>query len=117
MFKMTVTLDCPADKLIAALEAGKDITGWNSCLKKSEVLKDLGKAKISYQITKEQGPGGIFAARDFTFIYKAEKRGDEWLQAGCSVDYPGPEIPKKTVRAWNNPGGYYIKSAGDKVIA
>ena len=57
------------------------------------------------QVTTPAGPGDMVSARDFFMIYKAEKRGDTWMQGGCSIEYPdGPKTDKKNVRAWNYPG-------------
>ena len=36
--------------------------------------------KISYQITKEAGPGGIVSSRDFILIYKIGRKGNGWMQ-------------------------------------
>ena len=118
MYKITVTLDISAEKLIKALEACEDISTWNKTLSKHEILKRFpdSNACISYQVTTPAGPGDVVSARDFIFIYKAEKRGDEWLQGGSSIEYPPAPKNSKIVRAWNNPGGTFIKEAGDKVI-
>ena len=43
-----------------------------------EVMDD--GVKISYQITKEAGPGGIVSSRDFILIYKIGRKGDGWMQ-------------------------------------
>ena len=114
MFKITVTLDIPANKLIKALEACEDLSTWQKTLAKHEILKKIpnSKAVISYQVTTPNGPGDIVAARDFIVIYKMETRNGEWLQAGTSVDYPGPKS-SKIVRAWNYPGGTFIRPTSD----
>ena len=78
----------------------------------------LTNAKISYQVTTEAGPGGMVAARDFIYLYKHEKRGEEWMQAGLSIEYPegpAPNTTSKIVRAWNHPGGVYIRPMNGKV--
>jgi len=115
MYKITVTLDIPADKLIQALENCNDISSWNKTLSKHEILKRIPNTNviISYQVTTPAGPGDIVAARDFIFIYKNEKRGTEWLQGGRSIEYPPAPKVSKIVRAWNNPGGTYIKQSSD----
>ena len=43
-----------------------------------EVMDD--GVKISYQITKEAGPGGIVSSRDFILIYKIGRKGNGWMQ-------------------------------------
>lgn len=110
MYRIKVVVDVAPEKLINAMETSKNITEWNTTLTKHEVLKafDNCNAKISYQVTTEAGPGGMVSARDFIFLYKYEKRGNEWMQGGVSVDYPGPKS-SKIVRAWNNPGGQFIR--------
>ena len=115
MYRITVTLDISAEKLIEALLACEDISTWNKTLSKHQILKRFpdSNACISYQVTTPAGPGDIVAARDFIFIYKAEKRGDEWFQGGCSVEYPEAPKNSKIVRAWNNPGGTFVKPSGD----
>ena len=52
-----------------------------------KILKkfDNTNATISYQVTTPAGPGDMVSARDFFMIYKAEKRGDMWMQGGCSI--------------------------------
>ncbi len=110
MYRIKVIIDVAPEKLIAKMEKGDDLTSWNTTVTKHEVLKefDSSNARISYQVTTEAGPGGIVSARDFIFLYKYEKRGHEWMQGGVSVEYPGPKS-SKIVRAWNNPGGQFIR--------
>ena len=110
MYRIKVIIDVAPEKLIAKMEKGDDLTSWNTTVTKHEVLKefDSSNARISYQVTTEAGPGGIVSARDFIFLYKYEKRGNEWMQGGVSVEYPGPKS-SKIVRAWNNPGGQFIR--------
>ena len=36
-------------------------------------------------------------------------KGNAYLQAGCSIEYPGLPTNPKIVRAWNGPGGQMIK--------
>ena len=79
---------------------------------KHEILKEFpNNVRISYQITTEAA-GGMVSARDFIFIYKNDRRGNVWMEGGCSVDYPGPK-DKKIVRAWNYPGGQFVRPASD----
>merc|ERR1719433_2471309 len=76
MYRIKVIIDTSAEKLIAAFENSVDNTN----------------ATISYQVTTPAGPGDMVSARDFFMIYKAEKRGDMWMQGGCSIEYPdGPK--------------------------
>jgi len=112
MYRIKVIIDTSAEKLIAAFENSDDITKWNTTLSKHQILKkfDNTNATISYQVTTPAGPGDMVSARDFFMIYKAEKRGDTWMQGGCSIEYPdGPKTDKKNVRAWNYPGGQAVK--------
>ena len=111
MYRVKVVIDAAPEKLMKALESKENMCDWNTTLTKFEILKDLGNAKITYQVTTE-GPGGVVSARDFILISKAEKRGNEWMQGGCSVEYPGPQS-SKIVRAWNNPGGQFIRPHSD----
>ena len=41
-------------------------------------------------------------------IFRGTK-GDAYIQAGCSIEYPGAPQDSKIVRAWNGPGGYMVK--------
>ena len=95
------------------MENTKDLTSWNNTLTKHEILKEFPNStvKISYQITTEAA-GGMVSARDFIFIYKSARKDNEWMEGGCSVDYPGPK-EKKIVRAWNYPGGQFIRPTSD----
>ena len=36
-------------------------------------------------------------------------KGDVFVSAGCSIDYPDAPQDSKIVRAWNGPGGQMIK--------
>ena len=102
-------MDCPPEKLIRALETSHDITTWNKSLAKHEVIKEFPNGvKISYQVTPESGPGGVVSSRDFILVYKQCRKGKEWMEGGCSVDYPGPKS-SKFVRAWNGPTGQYVR--------
>jgi hypothetical protein len=113
IYLIKVMIDCPPQKLIDALNGSRDLTSWNTTLTKHEILKDLNdKVKISYQVTTEAGPGGIVSARDFIFIYKSEFKGKDFMQGGCSVEYPGPKNTK-IVRAWNGPGGQVVRPNSD----
>merc|ERR1711997_789670 len=108
MYRIKVIVDVSAEKLINAFENSDDITKWNTTLSKHQILKkfDNTNAAVSYQVTTPAGPGDMVSARDFFMIYKAEKRGDMWMQGGCSIEYPdGPKTSSKNVRAWNYPGG------------
>ena len=96
-----------------ALENSKDLTQWNTTLTKHEMIKEFDNGvKISYQVTTEAGPGGVVSARDFVLIYRYGRKGNEWMQGGCSVDYPGPKS-SKYVRAWNGPTGQFIRPTSD----
>ena len=56
------------------------------------------------QVTTPAGPSDMVSARDFFMIYKAEKRGDTWMQGGCSIEYPdGP----KGQEIWENNCGFF----------
>ena len=60
-----------------------------------------------------------FISRDFILISKIGRKGKEWLQGGCSVNYTEPENKNaKNVRAWNGPGGTFVRHTSDpnKVI-
>ena len=106
-------MDCPPEKLIRALENSQDLTTWNKSLAKHEVIKEFPNGvKISYQVTPESGPGGVVSSRDFILVYKQCRKGNEWMEGGCSVDYPGPKS-SKFVRAWNGPTGQFVRPLRD----
>ena len=112
VYRIKIIVNCPPEKLINGLESTKDLTSWNHTLTKHEIIKELpNNVRISYQITTEAA-GGMVSARDFIFIYKNGRRDGTWMEGGCSVDYPGPK-DKKIVRAWNYPGGQFIRPASD----
>ena len=37
-------------------------------------------------------------------------KGDDYFQAGCSIEYPGAPKDKNIVRAWNGPGGQMVRA-------
>jgi len=112
VYRIVLVIDCPPEKLIKGLESCKDLTSWNNTLTKHEILKEFpNNVRISYQITTEAA-GGMVSARDFIFIYKNDRRNNVWMEGGCSVDYPGPK-DKKIVRAWNYPGGQFVRPTSD----
>ena len=88
MFRAKAIIDCTAEKLIKAFDECEDITKWNSDIGKFEIIRefDNSNVRITYQMTKPAGPGGMVAARDFIILFKAEKRGDEWMQGGSSIE-------------------------------
>ena len=114
MYKVQVILDISPEKLIKTMENQKDLTSWNTTLTEHKCLKEFenSTARISYQVTTEAGPGGVVSARDFIYIYKSDYRGKDWMQGGVSVEYPGPKS-SKIVRAWNHPGGQFIRPCKD----
>ena len=113
IYRIKVIIDCAPEKLMNALENSKDLTQWNTTLTKHEMIKEFDNGvKISYQVTTEAGPGGVVSARDFVLIYRYGRKGNEWMQGGCSVDYPGPKS-SKYVRAWNGPTGQFIRPTSD----
>ena len=108
IYRIKIEVDCPPEKLIRALDS-HDLTTWNKSLAKHEVIKEFPNGvKISYQVTPESGPGGVVSSRDFILAYKQVHKGNEWMEGGCSVDYPGP-TSSKFVRAWNGPTGQYVR--------
>jgi len=115
VYRITISVDCPPEKLIKGFEDCKDLTTWNTTLTRHEVLKNLDNGtKVSYQVTAEAGPGGVVSARDFILISKIGRKGKEWLQGGCSVNYTEPENKNaKNVRAWNGPGGTFVRHTSD----
>ena len=64
---------------------------------------------ITYQVTAAAGPGDIVSSRDFVLVIKAGYKGDIYLRAGCSIDYPAKPETSNVVRAWNGPTGITIK--------
>ena len=59
-------------------------------------------------MTAAGGPGDIVSARDFVLVFKADRKGDSFIQAGRSVNIPGPTSPK-AVRAVNGPTGTVVR--------
>ena len=99
--------------MIRALENSHDLTTWNKSLVKHEIIKEFANGvKVSYQVTPESGPGGVISSRDFILVVKQGRKGNEWMEGGCSVDYPGPENTK-FVRAWNGPTGQFVRPLQD----
>ena len=43
------------------------------------------------------------------FYYPRGYKGEDFIQAGCSIEYPGAPESGKLVRAWNGPGGQMVK--------
>ena len=62
---------------------------------------------ITYQVTAAAGPGDIVSSRDFVLVIKAGYKGDTYLRAGCSIDYPAKPETSNVVRAWNGPTGIH----------
>ena len=113
IYRIKIEVDCPPEKLIGALENSHDLTTWNKSLVKHEIIKEFPNGvKVSYQVTPESGPGGVISSRDFILVVKQGRKGNEWMEGGCSVDYPGPENTK-FVRAWNGPTGQFVRPLQD----
>ena len=113
IYRIKIEVDCPPEKLIGALENSHDLTTWNKSLVKHEIIKEFPNGvKVSYQVTPESGPGGVISSRDFILVVKQGRKGNEWMEGGCSVDYPGPES-SKFVRAWNGPTGQFVRPLQD----
>ena len=108
IYKIKAEIDTSPEKLIKALKDVANSDKWNKTLEKLEVVSDISDdLKVTYQITSEAG--GVVSARDFILVLKFGYKNDAYLQAACSVEYPGLERVKGMVRAWNYPGGLMVK--------
>ena len=108
IYKIKAEIDISPEKLITALKDVANSDKWNKTLEKLEVVSDISDdLKVTYQITSEAG--GVVSARDFILVLKFGYKNDAYLQAACSVEYPGLEKVKGMVRAWNYPGGLMVK--------
>ena len=108
IYKIKAEIDTSPEKLITALKDVANSDKWNKTLEKLEVVSDISDdLKVTYQITSEAG--GVVSARDFILVLKFGYKNDAYLQAACSVEYPGLEKVKGMVRAWNYPGGLMVK--------
>ena len=108
IYKIKAEIDTSPEKLIKALKDVANSDKWNKTLEKLEVVSDISDdLKVTYQITSEAG--GVVSARDFILVLKFGYKNDAYLQAACSVEYPGLEKVKGMVRAWNYPGGLMVK--------
>merc|ERR1719225_1216404 len=67
MYRIKVTINTSAEKLIAAFENSDDITKWNTTLSQHKILKkfDNTNATISYQVTTPAGPGDMVSSGFF----------------------------------------------------
>merc|ERR1712018_20954 len=52
----------------------------------------------------------MVSARDFILVVKKGYKGNDYFQAGCSIEHPDVPKDKKIVRAWNGPGGQLIRA-------
>lgn len=109
IYRIKAVIDVAPSTLINALKDMSKQTSWNKTLTKMSVLSDVSDdVKVTYQVTTEGG-GGIVSARDFVLVVKRGYKGDAFVQAGCSIEYPGAPKDSKIVRAWNGPGGQMVK--------
>ena len=109
IYKIRAVVDISPVKLITALKDVGNSDKWNKTLKKLDIIEDVNDdIKVTYQITSEAG--GVVSARDFILVLKFGYKGDVYLQAATSIEYPGLEKTKNMVRAWNYPGGLMVKS-------
>lgn len=109
IYRINAVIDIAPETLINTLRDFKKQTTWNKTLTKMDVLSDISEdVKVTYQVTSEGG-GGIVSARDFVLVIKRGYKGDAYIQAGCSVEYPDAPKDSKIVRAWNGPGGQMVK--------
>ena len=108
MYKIKAKIDISPEKLIAALKDVENSDKWNKTLKKLDVVSTISDdIKVTYQITSTAG--GVVSERDFILVLKFGYKNDAYLQAACSIEYPGLEKMKNMVRAWNYPGGLMVK--------
>ena len=113
IYKINAVVDIAPEKLIPALNDVGNSSKWNKTLKKVEIVSDISDdIKVTYQVTMEAA--GLFSARDFILVLKFGYKNDAYLQAACSIEYPGIEKDKKMVRAWNYPAGLLLKPITDE---
>ena len=110
IYRVKAVIDVSPEKLIPALQDIANSTKWNKTLTKCEIVKEVSDdVKITYQVTAEGG-GGMVSARDFILVVKKGYKGNDYFQAGCSIEHPDVPKDKKIVRAWNGPGGQLVRA-------
>lgn len=109
IYRVKAVIEAAPEKLINALSDIPKTTNWNHTLTKCEVVAELSEeVQVTYQITSGGG-GNMVSPRDFILLVKKGYKGDDYFQAGCSIDYPSIPKDKNIVRAWNGPGGQMIR--------
>jgi len=107
IYRITAIIDCDAKKLSQKLADTRDLTTWNKTLVKHQQIKKVNdQVNVTYQVTAGQGP---VSSRDFVLVFKSEWRGDVFVQAGRSVEWPNAPTSKGAVRAENGPTGTVVK--------
>lgn len=78
---------------------------WEPLLLNSEILFDFGETKVMHEVFKAPWP---VSRRDFVFVVKSERVGDDVLLVGKSLDAGVPEN-QGVVRAECINSGFYLK--------